>query len=102
MKTFAFRELQFDITDENNKRVLWYKDSYDSHLEIHPDIKKYVHLIPEILKSCQIRKKEGNYIHYYHPVRIDKRGKQLYLRIVVNYNPDPANISTAHLTSNIK
>ena len=100
MKKFAGRDIKFDITDGHNKRLLWYNDSYEVHRISHPDIKPYVHLVPNILNLCEEKEAVGNFIHYYHPVKKNRKGKQVYLEVIVSYNPDPANIVSAHLTTN--
>lgn len=98
-------EIAIDIKDLDGKRVIWYKESYNSHRKIaHRDTMPCFDKIhnkfnkPD-LKFIDTRRKAT---HYYFLQRSSKKGIPLYLEVIVNYNTNPAHILSAHLTTNTR
>lgn len=99
------REIALDLKDREGKRVVWYKDSYDSHIKLkHFDVKTCQDKLKKALRSPQLKliDKKRKATHYFYEVRKDRNGNPLYIKAAVDYNSNPAFIRSAHLTTNVK
>jgi len=97
------KPIALDLTDENKKRVVWYRDSYDWHIRFrHIDIKSCQDKIAKCLKNPQLKyvDKRRKSTHYFYLQRINAKGQYIYFELIVDYNSDPAIVRTAYLTSN--
>lgn len=102
MGTSKNKKIALDLKDGNGKRVVWYKKSYDWHVNFrHTDIKGCQDKIPKALKTPQLkyidRKRKAT--HYFYLQRINAKGQNIYFELIVDYNSTPAFVRTAHLTS---
>lgn len=94
-------EIAIEVKDFRNRVVVWYKESYEDHMKRHKDVRKcfnkfYVALQnPDLIEDNTERQS----LDLYALVRSDKKGENLYLKVVVDYNNTPAFIRTVHLTS---
>ncbi len=97
--------IEIDLKDKDGKRVVWYKESYDSHIKLkHVDVKTCQDKLKKALTEPQLKKidERRKSVIYYYEIRKDKQGKPLYIKVVVDYNRNPAFIRTAFLTTNIE
>lgn len=87
--------------DYCGREIVWYKKSYDFHCIKHPEIRKNINKINQALKTPDLREinKKRKSTDYYVQVRLGRDGNPLYMKLVVDYNEEPAFIRTAHLTS---
>lgn len=96
-------EIAKEYKDRDKKRVVWYKESYDSHMEVkHYDIKDNRDKVGKAIKTPQLIRKEARGVQHFYFIRENRQGKKLYMKVVVCYNASPAHVKTAFSTSDIK
>lgn len=45
------REILFSFIDIDGKKIIWYKDAYESVLKDHPEVKTHIGIIEETIKN---------------------------------------------------
>lgn len=95
------KKIAIKTKDFKKRVVVWYKESYDDHINKHKDIKKCFNKFYDALQKPDLQENniKRKSLDLYSLVRCDKRGENLYLKVVVDYNRVPGVVITAHLTS---
>jgi len=91
---------KFLIRDYKNREVGWLLDSYNRHCAKHDYLKEITNDVKRTIKNPGLKgmAKGIKTEELLTEKRLNKKGQQLYIKVIINYNCHPALIKTAILT----
>lgn len=95
---------KLEIEDYKKRRVVWTMQNFNSHysLKRHRDFHKLFSQIKYAIQNAPLTEqgRRKNFENLYAESRFDKNGNRLFVKVIINYSKNPAEVKTAYLTNN--